>query len=118
MAAVTSVAMWQSSSVKKPSKPFREMLESAMKLRGFDGADLARATNITPATISRYRSGERIPAGPELVAVAKVLRIDAEELLGSDAIVVAAESILEDKPKRGRKKALRPAEGPERGAKD
>lgn len=51
-------------------------------------AELARRTGIDAGTITKWRTLGRLPSGPDLVAVAKVLGIDAELLLGCNAIQI------------------------------
>lgn len=45
-------------------------------------ADFARLVGSTPAAISQYESGYRVPAGPTLQAMSKALGISIESLLG------------------------------------
>ena len=45
--------------------------------------DVARATKITPSTISRYLSGTHQPTTQNLIAISKYLEVSPESLLSS-----------------------------------
>ncbi len=95
------VAAWQSQGVS--SDPFRTKLKSQMAFHEIDQAEIARRLHVTPATVSRWISGERMPRGIELAALAQLLEVEPWKLLGSDykAPLPAAE-----KPRRGRPPTL------------
>ena len=46
--------------------------------------DLAKKCQITDVTMSRYIDNSRIPKGPVIVAIAKVLGVTTDWLLGSE----------------------------------
>ena len=59
-----------------------ERLRKAMKKRGMNGAQLADATYVAPATISHYIKGKRGIYYERLIAICKVLNVSADYLLG------------------------------------
>lgn len=61
--------------MKEEIKKFREML-------GINQIELSRRTGITPATISRYESGQREPYGKSLIKLAKALKVTPNDILG------------------------------------
>ena len=62
---------------------FAENLRKAMFAKRLKGVDVARATKITPPTISRYLSGTHHPTTDNLIAISKYLEISPEALLSS-----------------------------------
>lgn len=63
---------------------FKYRLERALSIREIKPADLARATDISEATISQYRSGYSKPKDTRLVKIANYLRVDPSWLMGLD----------------------------------
>lgn len=61
-------------------------LDRLMKGRRVSSAALARKLNVTQATISRYRSGERAPDPDTLAAICRELGASADQLLGLSAV--------------------------------
>ena len=59
-----------------------ERLKKAMKKRGMNGAQLADATYVAPATISHYIKGKRGIYYERLVAICKALNVSSDYLLG------------------------------------
>ena len=59
-----------------------ERITGLLAARKMSQTDLARATNLTSAAISRYLSGERQPKGPLLLSVANALGTSVDYLLG------------------------------------
>ena len=69
---------------------FGERLAHAMELRGMRQKELAKATGVTEATVSRYVNEKRRPDIDFIRDVVKVLRVSADYLLGfTDDICVA-----------------------------
>lgn len=63
-------------------KTIREYLDNGKEQgRISSDADAAKKCGVKPATISRWRSGERVPNDDEAVNLAAVLQIDECELL-------------------------------------
>jgi transcriptional regulator with XRE-family HTH domain len=57
---------------------FGELLREYRSARGLGQRALARASEINPAIINRFESGERLPSGPEQVnAIARALALDS-----------------------------------------
>ena len=52
-----------------------------LKKRGMSQRDLAEKVGSTAASISRYVAGDRVPSGPKLYQIAKVLGCTAEEIM-------------------------------------
>lgn len=60
---------------------FSEWLREQLKIRGWDQAELARRSGITPGQISRIITAMRQP-GPDAVnGIATALRVPAEEVM-------------------------------------
>lgn len=59
-----------------------ERLKLAMERRGMNGAQLADATYVAPATISHYIKGKRGIYYERLIAICKALNVSADYLLG------------------------------------
>ena len=62
---------------------FSENLRRVIFEKRLKAADVARATKITPPTISRYLSGTHHPTTDNLIAISKYLEISPEALLSS-----------------------------------
>lgn len=66
---------------------FAQRLQIAMYWKEWTGADLAKRSGLTAATISRYICGQRLPNVARLVKLSKALDVSADYLLGlSDAM--------------------------------
>lgn len=73
-----------------PKGLFKERLLEAMKNAGMNQAELAMEINLSPASISRYLSGEMIPRFPVASRIADALGVTTEWILGfSDETVTA-----------------------------
>lgn len=65
------------------ARPFKTArLEEAMKRKGMTRQDLADATGVTPATISRYITGKREPKYHILKLLAKALDTTPDYIMG------------------------------------
>ena len=62
---------------------FSENLRLLMFNKRCKAIDVARATKITPSTISRYLSGTHQPTTQNLIAISKYLEVSPEALLSS-----------------------------------
>ena len=62
---------------------FAENLRRVIFEKRLKGVDVARATKITPPTISRYLSGTHQPTTDNLIAISKFLGVSPEALLSS-----------------------------------
>ena len=62
---------------------FAENLRRVIFEKRLKAVDVARATKITPPTISRYLSGTHHPTTDNLIAISKYLEISPETLLSS-----------------------------------
>ena len=62
---------------------FPENLRRVIFEKRLKAVDVARATKITPPTISRYLSGTHHPTTDNLIAISKYLEISPEALLSS-----------------------------------
>ena len=81
---------------------FAENLRRIIFEKRLKAADVARATKITPPTISRYLSGTHHPTTDNLIAISKYLEISPETLLSSSEAPESSGSsryILSDKDK-------------------
>lgn len=54
-----------------------------LREHGMSQKELAEATNLTPAAISRYINGERVPRAITLAALAKALGVDPVDITGT-----------------------------------
>ena len=63
---------------------FKHRLERALAIRDMKPAELSRATGISEATISQYRSGYSKPKDTRLVQIANCLHVDPVWLMGLD----------------------------------
>ena len=71
---------------------FSENLRNIMFGKRCKAVDVARATKITPSTISRYLSGTHQPTTDNLIVVSKYLGISPEALLSSSDAPEPSES--------------------------
>ena len=62
---------------------FSENLRRIIFEQRLKAVDVARATKITPPTISRYLSGTHQPTTQNLIAISKYLEVSPESLLSS-----------------------------------
>ena len=62
---------------------FSENLRNIMFGKRCKAVDVARATKITPSTISRYLSGTHQPTTDNLITISKYLEVSPESLLSS-----------------------------------
>lgn len=64
------------------SEVFAQRLQIAMYWKEWTGADLARRSGLTAATISRYICGQRLPNVARLIKLSKALDVSSDYLLG------------------------------------
>lgn len=62
------------------------MLSTIRRLRGMTQTDLAEAAGTTQRAVSYYENGFGFPPAPQLVALAKALRVTTDELLGVKSV--------------------------------
>lgn len=60
-------------------------LKALMKERGMNQKQLAEATGLTPAAVSRYVNGERTPRAITVAAMAKALGVEPADITGTAA---------------------------------
>ena len=72
---------------------FRIRLEKALAYKNMKPAELAKATDISEATISQYRSGYSKPKDQRLVSIANALGVDPAWLMGLDVPMVHSATI-------------------------
>ncbi len=60
-----------------------ERIRSLLEARGMTRKELAEASGLTEATISRYINGTRTPKSISISAIAKALDVTSDELLGN-----------------------------------
>ena len=70
---------------KTPKTSFGQHLYAIRTARGLTQVDLAKALGTTQRAISYYENDAECPPGSVLVALARVLRVTADELLGIKA---------------------------------
>lgn len=58
-------------------------LAALMRGRGMNQKQLAEATNLTPAAVSRYINGERVPRAITIAALAKALGVKPADITGT-----------------------------------
>ena len=63
--------------------PIGARLSALLKERGMSQKELAEATNLTPAAVSRYVNGERVPRAITLAALAKTLGVKPTDITGT-----------------------------------
>ncbi len=61
--------------------------------QGMNQRQLAEATNLTPAAISRYISGAREPRAITVAAIAKALRVEPADIIGDESTERTDEAI-------------------------
>ena len=59
---------------------FAKWLESALSLRGWSAADLARFSGVAPAQISRILNGERGVGPDSCIAIARAFELPPEDI--------------------------------------
>jgi transcriptional regulator with XRE-family HTH domain len=59
-------------------------LAALLEERGMSQKQLAEATNLTPAAVSRYVSGAREPRAITIAALAKALEVSPADITGTD----------------------------------
>ena len=59
-------------------------LTALLKQRCMTQKQLAEATNLTPAAVSRYVNGERVPRAITVAALAKALNVKPADITGTD----------------------------------
>lgn len=60
-------------------------IKEIRKEKGMTAAELAKAVNTTPVSISRYETGKRLPSIEKAYEIAKVLGVTIDELIGTKA---------------------------------
>ncbi len=65
------------------SAPVGARLSALLKERGMSQKELAEATNLTPAAVSRYVNGERVPRAITIAALAKALGVKPTDITGT-----------------------------------
>ncbi len=63
--------------------PVGARIKTLMKERGMNQKQLAEATNLTPAAVSRYVNGERMPREITIAAMAKALGVTPADITGT-----------------------------------
>lgn len=63
--------------------PIGARLTALLKERGMSQKELAEATNLTPAAVSRYVNGERVPRAITIAALAKALGVQPADITGT-----------------------------------
>lgn len=71
---------------QSPSSPFAERLIALRKARNMTQTDLADAINSTQRAVSHYESVADYPPAGVLVALARVLGVTTDELLGAKSL--------------------------------
>ena len=61
-----------------------EKIQELLYVRGMTRRELAEASGLTEAAISRYITGDRNPKSISLSAIAKALDVTSDELLGNE----------------------------------
>ena len=85
---------------------FRVRLDKALADSDMKPADLARATGISEATISQYRSGYSKPKDKRLIQIANALHVDPAWLMGLDVPMERASNLEEDMYKLAEEKQI------------
>lgn len=75
---------------KQPSSEFGVRLMALRQARGLTQVQLAEAAGTTQRAISYYETDAEWPTVPQLIALAKALRITTDELLGLKSLPKAA----------------------------
>lgn len=63
--------------------PIGARLTALLRERGMSQKELAEATNLTPAAVSRYVNGERVPRAITIAALAKALGVKPADITGT-----------------------------------
>ena len=71
---------------KAGDEAFAQRLAAIRRMRGMTQIDLAEAAGTTQRAVSYYENAFGFPPAPQLVALAKALRVTTDELLGVKAI--------------------------------
>jgi transcriptional regulator with XRE-family HTH domain len=79
---------------KAGDEAFARRLAAVRRMRGMTQIDLAEAAGTTQRAVSYYENAFGFPPAPQLVALAKALRVTTDELLGLKPI--KADSRSED----------------------
>lgn len=79
---------------KAGDEAFAKRLAAIRRMRGMTQIDLAEAAGTTQRAVSYYENAFGFPPAPQLVALAKALRVTTDELLGLKPI--KADSRSED----------------------
>ncbi len=58
-------------------------LNALLRERGMSQKELAETTNLTPAAVSRYINGERVPRAITVAALAKALGVKPSDITGT-----------------------------------
>lgn len=97
---------------RPPKTAFAERLFELRKARGLTQVQLAEALGTSQRVISHYETAAELPPSASIVALARVLEVSADELLG----LKAAAKTREENPHKGRlwKRFQRMASLPER----
>ena len=84
---------------KQPPTEFGERLAAIRKARGLTQVELAEATGTTQRAISYYETEAGFPPLPAVIALAQVLRVSTDELMG---IEEPKDELLQDDPETRR----------------
>lgn len=60
-------------------------IKEIREAKGMTAAELAKAVNTTPVSISRYETGKRMPNILKVAEIAKALDVTIDELIGKKA---------------------------------
>lgn len=71
---------------KAGDEAFARRLAAIRRMRGMTQIDLAEAAGTTQRAVSYYENAFGFPPAPQLVALAKALRVTTDEILGVKAI--------------------------------
>ncbi len=63
--------------------PIGARLAALLRKRDMSQKELAEATNLTPAAVSRYVNGERVPRAITIAALAKALGVKPADITGT-----------------------------------
>jgi transcriptional regulator with XRE-family HTH domain len=84
---------------KQPPTDFGERLATIRKARGLTQVQLAEAADTTQRAISYYETEAGFPPMPAVIALAQVLRVSTDELMG---IEEPKDDLLQDDPETRR----------------
>lgn len=68
-----------------------EQLVGVRELAGYSQEDVARALGVSRALVSYWESGSREPSDQQLAGLARLYRVDAQQLLGDDPLEARAD---------------------------